>query len=56
MKSGKNSMGNRKHRTSGRPTKSPRFRHAEKLEAERQERKGAKPLPHGSVTDAFKAR
>jgi hypothetical protein len=46
-------MGNHKHGTSGRAPKSPRLRHAIKLDAERNERKAKKPLPYGSVKDVF---
>ena len=42
-----------KHRKAGKTTKSPKLRHSMMLEAQKNERKGAKPLPFGSVQDAF---
>jgi hypothetical protein len=53
MVKGRGGMGNHKHGTSGRAPKSPRLRHAIKLDAERNERKAKKPLPYGSVKDVF---
>jgi hypothetical protein len=44
-------MGNHKHGTSGRAPKSPRLRHAIKLDAERNERKQRSLF--GSVKDVF---
>jgi hypothetical protein len=49
-------MGMAKHRKAGHTTKSPRFRHAMKLEAERNERKDRSRIrePKKNVKDLFK--
>lgn len=47
-------MGMAKHRKSGVAGKSPKERQRLKREAEANERKAAKPLPHATVADAMK--
>lgn len=56
MKGGSKGMGMAKHRRSGHATKSPKVRHAAKIEAERNERKDRTRIrdPKGSVTEVFK--
>lgn len=56
MKGGSKGMGHGKHRRSGHATKSPKFRHAAKMSAERDERKDNTRIrdPKGSVEEIFR--
>jgi hypothetical protein len=58
MQQSRGGMGTRKHGKSGHATKSPRLRHAMRLEAERNERKDRSQIkrPFDSVKDMFKRR
>jgi hypothetical protein len=55
MVKGKKGMGSPKHGTSGHAPKSPRFKHAQKREAEKQVRVDKSRLkdPKGSVRELF---
>jgi hypothetical protein len=50
---GRGGMGNHKHGTSGRATKSPRFRFLQKLEAEKDEKKPKSRKMFASLKEAF---
>lgn len=53
MQSGRSGMGSHKHGISGHATKSPKFRHQQKREAEANERKPRKTKMYNSVKEAF---
>jgi hypothetical protein len=54
MQQGRGGMGSRKHGTSGVAPKSPGMRHRMKLDAEKNERKAKRPLPHKSIRELFR--
>jgi hypothetical protein len=58
MQRGRGGMGSRKHAKSGHATKSPRFRFAAKIEAERQGVKSKRAIrdPKSSVAELFAPR